>query len=302
MQNSYAAKVVPAAPATVAALAAKPATSAIVVQPVRPPTSATNANGLLPAWLALVGVIVAVVLKGVFDSFARRFKLKRDLYVGVFEAVAKVTELLGRLSNTEISVADAQQGFGDAFAKLAKAELVAKAPLFLAIIDFKATCGKAQFELLRNRMPVERLKNAIVGAERGMKEYQSAADASIAEMNRMNLTGGGDPERFKLVHAQWNSHYKELVELGNANTARQAEITRRQIEMGRFAVGAMKEYLPIINRMLKFARKDLRFRFDADAHLKKYMENAELAAEEFEKTVEESQKVFDVGPSGVARG
>ncbi|RUL72415.1 hypothetical protein [Dyella choica] len=151
-QAAGAMRVALAAPASVGAPPAKTTTSTFVIQIEQPKPNGSDANGMLPAWLALVGVIVTLIGKWIADRFQRRYELRRQLYLDLVEAVLMANNCIGRLCDPSIPLPATSERFQNSAPAIAKVEVTAPKALSQALAQYKDASGAAFVKLMAMRV------------------------------------------------------------------------------------------------------------------------------------------------------
>jgi hypothetical protein len=173
-----------AVPATVATPPAKATTSATVIQIEQPKASASDANGMLPAWLALVGVIITLTIKWVAEGIQRRYELRRELYLDLIDGIGAANLCIGRLCDANVSFASTVEQFQSAGPKIAKVELIAPKKLSKALTAYRDAHGKAFMNLLTMRAEIERLKTDTDLIEPDIAKYDREKEYVVEEIKR----------------------------------------------------------------------------------------------------------------------
>lgn len=256
-------RVAPVTSATVGASSAKTTTSATFIQIELPRVGRNEANGMLPAWLALVGVIVTLIGKWIADIFQRRYELRRQLYLDLVDAVLTTNSSIGKLCDPSIALAATSERFQSSGPAIAKVEVTAPEELSQALAHFKDSSGAAYMRLMAMRVEVERLKAAMTEADIGITQYEAERRVFLEEQRRMIIEGIDDPARKARIKEHYDIFSGELKALreikGNSAAAMQIRVN----EMAEVATEELKVLAGLMPPVLEQVRKGLGYwRFD----------------------------------------
>lgn len=256
-QAAGAVRVAPAASASVGAPMAKATTSATVIQIEQPKSSGNDVNGMLPAWLALVGVIVTLIGKWIADRFQRRYELRRQLYLDLVDAVLATNNCIGKLCDPSIPLATTSERFQNSAPAIAKVEVTAPKALSRALAQFKDSSGAAYMNLMAMRVEVERHKAAMAEADIGISQYEAERRVFLEEQRRMIIEGVEDPARKARIKEHYDIFSGELKALREARVNSVAAMQKRVNEMAAVATEDLKVLARLMPPVLQQVRKGL---------------------------------------------
>lgn len=253
----------PAASASVSQLPATTTTSATVVHVERPKASAGDGSGLLPAWLALVGVIVTLIGKGISDRIQRSYELRRQLYLDLVDATITANACIGKICDASIPLSTTAERFQEAAPALAKAEVTAPKMLSQALTRHRDASGKSFMKLMAMRVEVERLRADSADADIGITQFEAERRVFLEERRRMTIEGIVDPGREDRVQRHYEIFSKELNALYERKKANAASMQQRVAAMGAVAMEDLKVLTGLTPPILKHVRRGLGYwRFD----------------------------------------
>lgn len=237
----------------------KTVTSANVIQLERPKASTDDVNGLIPAWLALVGVIVTIIGKWIADKFQRQYELRRQLYLELIDATFATNACLGKLCDAAIPLSETTKSFQDASPAIAKAEVTAPKNLSRALTRYKDAAGEAFMKLMAMRVEVERLKAASAQADIGIAQFEAERRVFMEERRRMTIEGVDDSARADRVQKHYELFSTELNALYEKKRQHAASMQEQVTKMGSVAVDEMKVLARLAPPVLKHVRRGLGF-------------------------------------------
>lgn len=255
--NQQAAGVVRVPPATIGAPPAKTTTSATVIQIEQPKATGSDANGMLPAWLALVGVIVTLIGKWIADRFQRRYELRRQLYLDLVDAVLVTNNCIGRLCDPSIPLPATSERFQNSAPAIAKVEVTAPKSLSQALAQYKDASGAVFMKLMAMRVEVERLRAAMAEADIGITQYEAERRVFLEEQRRMIIEGVDDDVRKARIKQHYDIFSDELKALRDTKTSCASSMQMRVNEMAGVATEELKVLAGLMLPVLKQVRKGL---------------------------------------------
>jgi hypothetical protein len=298
--NDQAAKVAqsaPAAPATMALPPTKATTSATVIQIERPKASESDVNGMIPAWLALVGVIVTIIGKWVADWFQRKHEFKRQLYLDLVDGVQTVSTCIGRLCDKDTALSKTTKQYQKAGHALAKVELAAPRKLSRLMSDFKSTSGAAYMYLMQMRVLIEVCNKDLKLADAQIAIYNEQQRLLLDELRRLSIEGSDDQARRQRVEQYFDGYQGEIKKQQERKVADAVAMGKQTHEMSAVTMQCLESLAVLTPQMLKCARRGLGYYFFDQKDFQKRTEESISKMRKALDDLRESLKRSD-GPDG----
>lgn len=277
-----------------------PADSAIsyVVQTTQAPPIPPGATFLDKLQGAtLLGVFATLVTTWLLDRRKRRLDTKRKLYLKVTDAMHEGGQVLASFSNMDATIQTLSARFVDCIAAFTKAEVVAGNHLLRALIEMKNKAGEAHNSLMRARMWAEPHLKVIREKLPQKRQKETEINATIAELQRMNIEGINTPEsnaRFQRVQAFYHHLQSQLANISHQEATSRAAMEPIIKELVEKAANFVREIIPYRVKVLVLMRKELEFGFlfDAVAYERLQQDMATKALHELDLLISEAHKIW----------
>ena len=253
---------------------ARPVTGAAVIQIEMPKASASDANGLLPAWLALVGVIVALIGKWIADWLQRRYEFRRQLYLDMVEAMQSVTHCIAHLSDPSTPLKDTLKKYQATSGPIAKVELAAPKRLSIVLTEFNRLSSAAYFQMMQMRYPIELCTRQLIVLEEQLLTFRKQQELLLDEIRRLSIDGNQDKDRRERVDRYYNNLSNNIQIVHDEKRLVQDLMSERTKQMTPIAVEWMKQFSAMMPIILMLARRGLGFwYFDLNNYQKRAQED-----------------------------
>lgn len=233
---------------------------------------------------AILGVVLTIVAKWVWDVRAEKKELKRKLYLELADAITEGSAVLGAFTEPNMPIETLKDRFVKSVSVVAKTEVVATGKLLAALADLSDVGGRAFMELLRARMPLEKCRADINTNDPFIKTYDVDIDAVLSEQKRMRINNINDPDRFLRLQQQYEFARDRRAELVEKSKRAAEGVNAAIANISDVVLTKQIELLPYTERVKQLTRNDLGFKYDYDGNLKRKLLTAQKVQEEFRKT------------------
>ncbi|THD09314.1 hypothetical protein B1806_11320 [Metallibacterium scheffleri] len=245
---------------------------------------------MIPAWLALVGVIVTLMVKWISDWFQRRYEFRRQLYLDLVDGVQTVNQCLGRLCDVDIKLSETSQKYQGAGPALAKVELAAPKRLSRLLTDYKNVSGACFIYLLQLRAVIEINLQDLKFADGQMEIYKEQQRYLLEELRNLSIAGSDDQARRARVEQYFDDYQEQIQKQLDRKVVDTKKIAAQTEVMSIIVTGCMGMLALMSPQILMHARKGLGFWF---FDLKDYQERTKssvVMAQQALKDLRESLK------------
>jgi hypothetical protein len=239
---------------------------------------------------AILSVLLTIVAKWIWDVRAEKRELKRKLYLELVDAITEGTVVLASFADPNISFQSLAERYAKAASVMTKTEVVAANKMLKALADLNIELGKAIQEATRTRILMEKFRVDIDTNDPIIRRHDTDLEAIIAEQKRMNIDNVKDQERFDRLQRQYNFSQHQRDELVKQNATALTSFSAVVAELADISLRKHVVLLPLVERLKQLMRNDLGFRYDYEENLKRKVEMAHLAQEEYSKS---RQAVFE---------
>jgi hypothetical protein len=245
-----------------------------------------------PPLVAVLTVLIAVVVKWVWDSRDRKYQLKRELYLELADAITEWMNVIASFASAEKPLAELADRFIKATAVFAKVEVVANAKMLDALHDLTDQGGKVYQEVFRERIAIEKYRADMQVCAPFIQQHQNSIDAVLAEQKRMNLDGVQDPARFERLRGQYEFSRQHLAELTDKTQRSLRGINDAIAKITELMMVRRIELIPVIERVKQRMRAELGFSYDFDASVARQQASAQKVRDELAATQATVRKTF----------
>lgn len=258
-------------------------TTAYTVQ-VTNQESASHPSGIdawIPPSVALAVGLAGLIVKWNMDKHQRRLATKEKIYLKAMEALHDSGVALGQLSNPNLAADQLMMQLGSHQQAISQAEIVAGMPLVKALSDLRKQMFGAVVELVKMRIPVDKLKIDIESEKPIYKQLQENIEANLTEQRRINIDGGHpDPQRFRRLQSDFAQLQQMQSEISARTAARfsdiNAHITRLTTMVGEIRANLISPQADVM-QLIREELKELGENFEKATFLAIKAEEAEAA-------------------------
>ena len=241
---------------------------------------------------AILGVVLTIVAKWIWDVRAEKKELKRKLYLELTDAITEGSAVFGAFTEQNTPIETLKERFVKSAGVIAKTEVVATDKLLAALADLSDVGGRAFMELLRARMPLEKCRADINTNDPFIKAYDVDIDAVLAEQKRMRINNINEPDRFQRLQQQYEFSRDRRAELVEKSKRAAEGVNAAIANISDVVLTRQIELLPHIERVKQLTRNDLGFKYDYDGNVKRKLITAQRVQEEFRKTQKAVAETF----------
>ncbi len=205
----------------------------------------------------------------------REMSLRRDIYLGLAEAVNAAIQDTYRFANLEISHADVTKSYVERSFAVAKVHVIARTETIQALAIFSREVNATFYKLWAKRHLAFRVKEQISQIDRQLSEINAERQKYIALSKQFNLEGETSQQKWKVITENFEAEGKRanalVEERGRLIKALEEAQYRLTNECSEVASSLGILLLPLV----KAVRDELELPFDLDVYSALQKENAE---------------------------
>jgi hypothetical protein len=205
----------------------------------------------------------------------REMALRQDVYLRAAEAVSKGQNILGRLSNLNLSNEELGGEFSQVSAALAKIQVVGTNETFQAVSAYSRELASAYLELLLKRDQLLKRKNSIEALCRLLDRSRVEQDRCSNLMKQLNIDGNRDQRVWAFVKGNFEFEQQQQEKYSQQQQELWTMQSAEHLKFAELLLGKYVEVSKLIPAAVIAVREELDLRVDPETYLASYREDIE---------------------------
>ncbi len=196
----------------------------------------------------------------------RELALRKDIYLGVMEAITAGLNGIPKFSNLDLTVDAVMADFTTKSAAITKYHAVAKVPTHRAISNLTNYIATTILQLSEARAPLERIKSDVSFADDQIRRISKEADRWLEEIKIENLAPVRDEPRMKKIKDNFEFEQGRVDKLIKEQDRRNQELSKLVPVFFNAIIGALAGAQRLLPPVIVEIRRELEIATDEAAY------------------------------------
>lgn len=196
----------------------------------------------------------------------REMALRKEVYLGVAEAVAAGMNAISRFSNLDLPTDQITNAYVDKAPAIPKAHVIARTGTVQALARFTGELNTIYLKLFARRFELLRDKNAITFLDDQIVVFGKERDRALEIIKQHNIEGVVDERRWKILQQNYEFEQKRINETVSRRAELAGVLNPIQLEFMRECVTHTSKLVQLIVPVLSAMRAELELPLDEHAY------------------------------------